>query len=123
MAVITAAELASWLRNPDLTTDPSLVQIVGLVNDLIDEEWVDPEDPVPVRITLLALGVAARAWTHNPATSHVESITRSIDDGSRTERYRTSTADGSVFLTAAELAILNGEPVTRSLRLTIYGES
>lgn len=123
MAVTTAAELASWLRDASLETDPSLVQIVGLVNDLIDEEWADPVDPVPVRIKLLALGVAARAWTRNPSTTHVESETRTLDDASRTVRYRTSTSNDSVFLTDAELAILNGEPVNRSLRLTIYGES
>ena len=123
MAVITAAELASWLRDPSLEDDPSLVQVVDLVNDLIDEEWTTPVDPVPVRIKLLALGVAARAWTHDPSTSRLESVTRGVDDATRTERYRESSTDDSVFLTAAELAILNGQPVTRSRRLIIYGES
>ncbi len=123
MAVITAADSASWLRNPALEDDPSLVQVVELVNALVDEEWTTPVDPVPVRITLLALGVAARAWSHDPSTAHLESVTRGVDDATRTERYRASTVDASIYLTAGELAILNGEPVTRSLRLTIYGES
>lgn len=121
--VITAVDLAAWLRDETLADDTSLQQIVELVNELVAEEWVSPEDPAPARIKLLALGVGARAWTHNPATAHVESVTRSIDDGSRTERYRASSTSGSVYLTDAELAILQGKPERRSVRLTIYGES
>ena len=122
MDVITAGDLASWLRDPSLATDESLLQIVALTNELVTEEWAAPTDPTPTRIHLLALNVAARAWGRNPATAHLESVTRSIDDSSRTERYRSSTADGSVFLTDSELALLQGRRPARSVRLVTYGE-
>lgn len=122
MDIITAGDLASWLRDPDLATNESLLQVVDLTNELVNEEWATPASPVPTRIRLLALNVAARAWGHNPATAHLESVTRSIDDASRTERYRSSTADGSVYLTDSELALLHGRRPTRSIRLVSYGE-
>ena len=121
--VISEADLASWLRDETLEANASIEQIVELVNELVSEEWTDPSEPVPARIKLLALGVGARAWVRNPSTAHLESVTRSIDDGSRTERYRSSGVEGSVYLTDAEVAILRGEAVPRSLRLTIYGQS
>lgn len=123
MEIITAVELASYLRNDDLATDASLIQIVGLTNDLLTEEWTTPADPIPVKIKLLALNVAARGWTHNPATAHLESLSRTLDDAMRTERYRTSSESGSIFLTEAEEALLNGRKQRRSVRLTIYGTS
>ena len=122
MDVITAGDLASWLRDPSLAADESLLQIVALTNELVTEEWATPADPVPTRIHLLALNVAARAWGQNPATAHLESVTRSIDDGSRTERYRSATSDGSIYLTDGELAVLQGRRPARSVRLVAYGE-
>ena len=47
MDVITPADLASWLRDSSLSTNDSLAQIVDLTNELITDEWVDPEDPAP----------------------------------------------------------------------------
>ena len=122
MEIITAAELASWLRDPALESNDSLIQIVGLANDLVTEEWTNPSDPVPARITLLTLGVAARAWVNDPSKANLESLTRGLDDASRTERYRSSAADGTVYLTGDELAILQGKRQARSVRLVAYGE-
>lgn len=122
MSVITAAELASYLRNPDLVSDPSFVQIVSLTNDLIDEAWAAPAYPVPVRITLLGLDVAARAWSFDPTTAHLESYTRTLDDASRTERFRTKGDGGRVYLTAAEASLLRGAPAVRSVRLVRPGD-
>jgi hypothetical protein len=119
--IITAADLASWLRNPALATDPSLTQIVGLTNDLITEKWTDPEDPPPVEVTLLALSVGARAWAYDPAASAVESRSVRIDDGATTDRFR-SPSHGGVYLTSDEVAALNGESRQRSIRLVTYGE-
>lgn len=120
--IITAADLASWLRDPSLETDASLVQIVTLTNDLVTEEWATPVTPVPTKITLLALGVAARAWVNDPSKANLESLTRGLDDATRTERYRSSAADGTVYLTGDELAILQGKRSPRSVRLVAYGE-
>ena len=123
MNVITPADLTSYLRDDSLATNTSLEQIVDLTNDLIAEEWSTPVDPAPVKIRLLALNVAARAWANDPSRSNLDSITRSVDDATRTERYRTSNQNGSVYLTETEEALLNGRARRRSVRLTIYGES
>jgi hypothetical protein len=122
MEIITAAELASYLRDDSLATDTSLVQIVGWTNDLVTEEWTAATTPVPVKIKLLALNVAARGWAYNPATANLESLSRTLDDASRTERYRTSSESGSIYLTEGEEATLNGRKRRRSIRLTIYGD-
>ena len=45
MDVITAADLASYLRDPSLEDD--LAQIVALTNGLIAEEWSSPGRPRP----------------------------------------------------------------------------
>lgn len=123
MEFITATELASWLRDPSLATDASLALVVSLTNDLLTEEWTTPVNPIPVKIKLLAFNVAARGWTYDPAKGNLESLSRTIDDASRTEKYRTSSDNGSIFLTEAEEAILNGRKQNKSVRLTIYGTS
>jgi hypothetical protein len=120
--VIDAAALAAWLRDSSLADDASLGQIVTFTNALFDEEWANPTDPVPVKVTLLALSVAARAWAFDPSRANVESVSRSLDDASRTERYRTSDGHGGVYLTSDEVALLNGERRSRSVRLVAYGE-
>lgn len=120
--VISAADLAAWLRDPSLESDASLVQIVDLTNALLTDEWTDPVDPVPARITMLALSVAARAWVNNPAMANVASRSVSVDDAATgTTRFRQADRFG-VYLTADELALLNGEQRTRSVRLVMYGE-
>lgn len=121
MDIISAADLASWLRDTSLATNDSLEQIVGLTNDLITEEWVDPVDPIPVRVTTLALTIGARAWVNNPATSNVESTSVRVDDGATTDKYRSPSRMG-VYITSDEVASLNGERRTRSVRLVAYGD-
>jgi hypothetical protein len=120
--VITTAELASWLRDPALEDNPSLEQIVDLVNELVNEEWASPADPVPARIRLLALSVGARAWVNDPSKTNLESLSRQLDDAARTERYRASAVNAGVYLTGDELAILHGKRRSRSVRLVAYGE-
>lgn len=120
--IIDAADLASWLRDDSLASNTSLIQIVDLTNELVAEEWADPADPAPARIRLLALNVATRAWVADPSKSHLESLTRTLDDASRTEKFKSSGSGGSVYLTGDELAILQGRPQARSVRLVAYGE-
>lgn len=120
--IITPDDLASWLRDDSLASNASLIQIVELTNELLDEEWASPVEPIPAKIRLLALRVAARGWRNNPATANLESITRTLDDASRTERYRTSPSSEGVFLTNDELAVLHGKRPPRSVRLVAYGE-
>lgn len=121
MDIITAADLAAWLRDASLESDASIIQIVELTNDLITDSWTDAEDPVPVRIKMLALSIAARAWVNSPALANVASTSVRVDDGATDTRFRSPGRLG-VYLTADELALLNGEQRTRSVRLTIYGE-
>lgn len=120
MAIILASDLASYLRDDSLA--PQLEQIVALTNQLVEEEWSNPVDPVPARITLLTLSVAARAWVHDPSKAHLESLQRSIDDGSRTEKYRSAGNQGSVYLTPDEAALLHGSARVRSIRLIKPGD-
>jgi hypothetical protein len=114
--IITTTDLASWLRDSTLQGDESLLQIVDLTNDLITEAWTDPTTPTPVRVTMLALSVAARAWVNSPVTANLESTSVSVDDGSTTRRFRNPSRVG-VYLTDDETALLNGEQRTRSVRL------
>lgn len=124
MDVISAADLASYLRDSSLASNASLQQIVTWTNALVTEEWATPVTPVPTKITLLALNVAARAWVNDPSRANVESVSRSLDDASRTERYRsTANQAGAVYLTEAEQAILAGRTYRRSVRLVTYGET
>lgn len=123
MEIISADDLALRFRDPGLADDESFQQVVDLTNELLTEEWTDsPVDPAPIRIKLLAFGVAERAWTHDPSRANIASITRAIDDGSRTETYRTSGSNSNIYLTDAELALLQGRRLTRSVRLVSYGE-
>lgn len=119
MSIIREADLASYLGTPELANDPRLGQIVSLTNGLIDEEWEAPVTPTPTSVKLLALTVAARAWGITPGRGPLESITRSADDASRTERYAVpqSNADGhTVYLTKAELGRLNRRTTSRRPR-------
>lgn len=120
MEIITTTDLASYLR--DLTVEDQLHQIVDLTNGLISEEWVNPVEPAPFKVQLLALAVGARAWSHNPATAHLESVTRSLDDANRTERYRSTSDQGSVYLTDSERAYLAGGIKVGSVRLFLPGD-
>lgn len=119
--IIIPDDLASYLRDDSLAEDSSLGQIVDLVNALITEAWADPEDPVPARVTLLALSIGARAWVNSPATINISSSSVSVDDGTATDRYREPSRAG-VYLTSDEVALLNGQRRTRSVRLVAYGQ-
>lgn len=108
MTIILDTELASYLGE-EITA--SLTFIAELTNDVIEEEWQSPVEPVPNRIRALALTVAARAGS-NP--KGLTSWTRSWDDVSRTERVESARQLG-VYLTDDEKASLNAtevEPVS-----------
>lgn len=104
---VTSADLASALDQDD---SAHLQRIVQMTNSLIDEEWVDPVNPIPARVTNIAWQVAYRAGVNPKGLS---SWTRSWDDISKTERMEASQRAG-VYLTDEELAALNG--ITRTVR-------
>lgn len=104
MAVITAGDLASYLRDPLLATESSLDLIVELANGMV-EEVTGPLDPVPTRVRAIALEVAARAW-RNPEGYSSETV----DD--YTYRRDAATRQAGVYLTADERAELQtADPV------------
>jgi hypothetical protein len=122
MPVLTEGTLSAYLDDDAVLDSRRAVEIVRLTNGLIDEEWANPVEPVPVRVELLALEVAARAWRMVPGHGPVESITRSFDDASRTERYAVTVPDESghqVYLTDAELALLHGKNKARVGSITL----
>lgn len=102
--IITDVELASYL-SVDVT--PAMTLVAGKTNELVTEAWENPVDPVPVRVWSVAMNVAARAVS-NP--KGLTSWTRSWDDVTRTERVEGSDRRVGLFLTAEDLAELNGDP-------------
>lgn len=108
MDIILDSDLASYLGQE---VTPSLTMITDLVNDLFDESWTNPVDPIPARVTALALAVAARAAA-NP--KGLTSWTRSWDDISRTERAEAGQRVG-IYLTDDELDQLNGVAVSEAV--------
>ena len=125
MEIITYAELASYLGDPTLETNTRLILITDLTNGLVNEKWITPVDPIPFSVKLIALTVASRAWRNDASKAALQSVTRSVDDASRTERYAVSASDASeagVFLTASELAQLRPtRKRVRSIRLRVPG--
>lgn len=127
MDIITTDDLAAYLDVEPATTDGGRGRlVVALTNALITEQWVAPVDPAPASVQLIAYAVAARAWAANPGQGPIESITRSFDDSSRTERFAVPAGDPNghgVYLTGDELAILNPVIVKRakSIRLSVPG--
>lgn len=122
MEIITYAELASYLGDPALATNTRLILITDLTNGLINEKWVNPVDPAPVSIKLLAFAIASRAWRNDASKAALQSITRSVDDASRTERYAVSASEVGVFLTDSELGQLRpSRKRARSIRLKVPG--
>lgn len=110
--VITAEQLIAYpgagspsQANAEFYTD--------LVNELITEGWVEPVDPVPTKVKAVALEAAGRA-SRNP--KGLISWTKSVDDGSRTERVAETAARVGVYLTADEWADINGARRTRRRR-------
>ena len=122
--VITTTTLSAYLEDEAILTSTRASEIVDLTNSLIDEEWANPEDPVPARIKMLAYTVAARAYYNKPGRGPLESLTRSFDDSSRTERYAVTVGEANghdVFLTDDELALLRGTARRRvgSIRVAV----
>lgn len=112
MNIITVDTLASLLgvSPTELAQNNRAKQIIEHTNGLITEKWVRPVDPAPTSVKLLALAVAERAWTHTPGQRRPQSVTKTSDNTSKTERYDNSeTAAGhGVYLTEDELKTLRG---------------
>lgn len=129
MEIISTSDLAHAVGRSanELDGDPRAIQLVRLTNGLITEKWERPVTPVPTSIQLLALAVVTRAWSSTPGQAPLQSITRSHQDSSRTERYAVSeqsAAGYGVYLEAAELAQLRGDARRRrprTLRLGVPG--
>lgn len=100
--IITPGDAAAYASTA--VTD-YVTLVVGLVNELVTDEWKNPKEPVPVKVRLLALEVAGRA-IRNP--KGLASWTRSVDDASRTERAGGDLTRSGVYLTTAELLLLHG---------------
>lgn len=80
---------------------------VDLANGLVTEAWKapTPEPPYPSWVQGIALEAVARA-IRNP--KGLASVTRSIDDGSRTERLPDETSRAGIYLLPEEQAKLAG---------------
>jgi hypothetical protein len=96
---LTGADLASYLGVEETS---AIDRIVTLTSNLVDEEWVNPTDPVPAWVTNIAWAVAIRAGAN---TKGVTSRTRSWDDVTVTDRWDAATV--GVELTADQKAKLN----------------
>lgn len=106
MEVITPDEVISYLGASTPVESDRLNLIIELTNGLIADKWANPTTPpdsVPAWVRSIALEVAARPL-RNPRG--LASVTRSIDDASRTERLADTAARAGVFLTAEEEARL-----------------
>jgi hypothetical protein len=106
--IIDAPALATYLGSA--VTDQYAV-LVEMANGLVSEAWAEPTEPVPWWVKAIALEAAARAL-RNP--KGLESWTRSVDDGSRTERLPSDAARAGVFLTADERRRLGRAGTRRS---------
>jgi hypothetical protein len=126
---ISVGDLASHLDRDtaDLDQHPRATSIVDRTNNLITEKWENPVNPVPQSVKDLALTVAAYAWGIDPSKRELESVSRTSDGTSRTERYATQSTGArgreargrDVFLTDAELADLNPSRPRRRRARTI----
>lgn len=106
--VITAPELTGYLGSLVQVDTEQLGVIVELTNGLVMEKWANPvSDPqlIPPSVKALALEVAARPCRNPRGAS---SVTKSVDDASKTERLPDRAARAGVFLTSDELALLGG---------------
>jgi hypothetical protein len=111
--IITITDLSEWLDDETLASSARAGKIVRFTNNLINEAWSNPVSPVPTWVEIIAIEVASRAWAAKPGRGPVESLTRSFDDSSKTERYAVMAKDAnahSVFLTDDELDKLGARP-------------
>lgn len=115
IVIITGPQLASYPGSGSPTAADARTY-AELVNGLINEAWRTPVEPVPAWVRAIALEVGARA-ARNP--KGLQSWTRSIDDGSRTERLAESGARAGIYLTDDEAARLGGNKRRRQRYGTI----
>lgn len=110
--IITALQLQAYpgAGSPCLSDAEYYVE---LVNGLVTDAWANPVDPVPPSVRAIALEAAGRA-SRNPKA--LTSVTRSADDGSRTERMAEKATRAGVYLTADERAELGGGKPRRRRR-------
>lgn len=118
--IITKNDLAGL---PGVTgTDTELEYAARRAGVAVESAWATPVDPVPQWVKDLATDVAVR-YLNNPRG--VTSVTRSVDDASRTERYgeRGAPLGGGFTLTDDELARLSAIVRRRvgSTRLAVPG--
>lgn len=102
---------ASWVRKPDLATDPVFVGFVDEVYEELAEHWRCPTETLPTVIRAIVRAAIRRGWASGVG-ERLESLTRTIDDASRTERFAASSGVGSAaseygYFTPAEIAVLN----------------
>lgn len=115
-AFVTPGDLAVSLGSDET---PALIALANRTNELVEEKWADPVDPIPASVKIIAFNAAMRVAT-NP--KGLTSWTRSWDDITRTERIEGARRLG-LYLSDEELAELNGTmPLTRkakSIRLSV----
>jgi hypothetical protein len=100
MAIITTADLASYLRDISVAADESAALYVDMANGLV-EDVTGMLDPIPTRVKAITLEVAARAW-RNPNGYSSETV----DD--YTYRRDADTRAAGVYLTESERMELQG---------------
>lgn len=111
--VISAQQLIDYPGSGS-PTPKNAATYARLVNGLVNEVWAEPIEPVPFWVHALALEVGARA-SRNP--KGLQSWTRSLDDGQRTERISEDAAKHvGVYLTDDERNRLLGKPAARRRR-------
>lgn len=94
MAIITNDDLASYLRDPSLSSDTTVGLFVDLANGVV-EDVTGTLATAPTRVKAITLEVAARAY-RNPNGYSSETV----DD--YTYRRDADTRQAGVYLTAGE---------------------
>lgn len=112
MDIITGGELTNYLGSSAPAAGGRLELIVELANGLVTDAWATPTEPnaIPSWVRAITFEVAARPL-RNPGG--LASVTRHIDDASRTERLSDLAARAGLFLTAEEEARLANRGKTR----------
>lgn len=94
------------------TTEEQRTYAARRASSLVVSRWADPISPPPEWVRDIAIDVAVRYLT-NPRG--ITSVTRTVDDASRTERYEGPRREGGFNLTDDEIARLN--PTVRRRRV------
>lgn len=102
--IITADDLVAYPGAGKPSEEDAAIWVM-LINGLITEVWKTPEDPVPFWVKTIALSTAARA-SSNP--KGLASWTRTLDDGSRTERLPDAAVRAGLRLDDADRRRLRG---------------